>query len=271
MQDRVQKFMDDIRTADMILVGLGEEFDDLRNIRSAEGYVTGKEMLADSEQSFLIPMWQRLYREDLPEETEKFRRALQNLADCLAGKNYFIVSVSTNCEIAQFPWREGRLVMPCGTDLRYQCKSSCENHLQLIQSGKQESIKAKLLEWRATGFQKREAIARNVMDACPVCGTKLELNNIYNNNYDENGYLPDWQIYTKWLQGTLNKRIVVLELGVGMSFPSVIRFPFEKVVYFNQMAKFYRIHETLYQLTEELAEKGCGIAKNAIDWLQNLC
>lgn len=262
--------MDDIRTADMVLVGLGEEFDDLRNIRDAEGYVTGKDMLAASEQSFLIPAWQRLYRENLPEETEKLRSALQNLADCLAGKNYFIVSVSTNCEIEQFPWREGRLVMPCGTDLRSQCKPFCENHLQLMQSREQKRIKAKLQEWRDTNVQERKAFLGTVMKTCPACDTNLELNNIYNDKYDENGYLPDWQIYTKWLQGTLNKRIVVLELGVGMAFPTVIRFPFEKVAYFNQKAKFYRINESLYQLTEELAEKGYGIAKNAIDWLQNL-
>lgn len=271
MQDCVQELIDDIKSADMVLVGLGEEFDDLRSIRDAEVYAAGKELLADSEQSFLIPAWQRLYREDLPEEIEKLKRALQNLADCLTGKNYFIVSVSTNCEIEQFSWREGRLVMPCGTDLRCQCRPSCENHLRLMQSEEQERIKVKLREWRNTVSQERAAFLGKVMEDCPVCGAKLEMNNIYNGKYDENGYLPDWQIYTKWLQGTLNKKIVVLELGVGMAFPSVIRFPFEKVAYFNQKAKFYRINANLYQLTEELAEKGCGIAKNAIDWLQNLC
>ena len=77
-------------------------------------------------------------------------------------------------------------------------------------------------------------------------------------------------MYTKWLQGTVNRKLVVLELGVGMKFPGVIRFPFEKVAYFNQKAKFYRIHKNLYHLTEELASKGVGIADNAIDWLQNL-
>ena len=161
--------------------------------------------------------------------------------------------------------------MPCGTDLRCQCNPSCVNHLQLMQRGEQERLKAKLQQWRSAIAQGKEAFMGEVMETCPVCGTKPELNNIYNSKYDENGYLPDWQIYTKWLQGTLNKKIVVLELGVGMAFPSVIRFPFEKVAYFNQKAKFYRINETLYQLTEELTPKGCGIAKNAIDWLQNLC
>ena len=68
----------------------------------------------------------------------------------------------------------------------------------------------------------------------------------------------------------MNKKLLVLELGVGMRFPSVIRWPFEKVVFFNQKAFLCRVNEKLYHLTEELAEKGCGISVNAIDWLNQL-
>lgn len=267
----MQGIMDDIKTADMVLVGLGEEFDDLRCIRDADGYMNGRKLLEDSEQSYLIPAWQELYRAGMPEWSEKRKRGLQNLADCLDGKNYFIVSVSTNPEIARFPWREGRLVMPCGSDLRCQCTVSCKNHLRIMQDGEREKIKEKLEYWKNAGFCDGAAFLEKAMGQCCVCKATLEMNNIYNVRYDENGYLPDWQKYTKWLQGTLNKKIIVLELGVGMEFPSVIRFPFEKVAYFNQKARFYRVNENLYQLTAELAEKGCGIAKNAIDWLQNLC
>ena len=68
----------------------------------------------------------------------------------------------------------------------------------------------------------------------------------------------------------MNHKLLVLELGVGMQFPSVIRWPFEKVVFFNQKAFLCRVNEKLYQLTEELAGKGCGISMNAIDWLKQL-
>ena len=87
----------------------------------------------------------------------------------------------------------------------------------------------------------------------------------------EEGKTTRWERYMKWLQGTLNKKVLILELGVGMKFPSVIRWPFEKVAYFNQKAGFYRVNETLYQLTEELKEKGISIPKNSIDWLFGLC
>ena len=49
------------------------------------------------------------------------------LAELLEKKNYFVVSVAVNSEIADIPWRNGRLVMPCGSDRLVQCDASCEN------------------------------------------------------------------------------------------------------------------------------------------------
>ncbi len=116
----------------------------------------------------------------------------------------------------------------------------------------------------------KERIPRDLLGKCPRCGAGMILNVVQAEHYDERGYLSDWQSYTKWLQGSVNRKLLVLELGVGMQFPGVIRIPFEKIAFLNQKAKMYRIHENLYQLPEQLSEKGVGIAENTIDWLNNL-
>ena len=59
----------------------------------------------------------------------------------------------------------------------------------------------------------------------------------------------------------------ILELGAGMEYPSVIRFPFEKVAFFNQKSVFYRVHGKLPFLTEELSERGFSIKTDAITFL----
>ena len=74
------------------------------------------------------------------------------------------------------------------------------------------------------------------LGVCPTCGKKLILNNIYTDSYDENGYLNNWTQYMKWLQLTLNKKLGIVELGVNLDFPSVIRWPFEKAGYLNKKA-----------------------------------
>ena len=77
----------------------------------------------------------------------------------------------------------------------------------------------------------------------------------------DSGVYPtdSWETYTKWLQGTLNRNLVILELGVGMELPQLIRFPFEKVAYFNQKSCLYRVHSHLYQMTEEIKERGYSV------------
>lgn len=76
-----------------------------------------------------------------------------------------------------------------------------------------------------------------------------------------------WQTYTKWLQGTLNRNLVILELGVGMELPQLIRFPFEKVAYFNQKSCLYRVHSHLYQMTEEIKERGYSVPVHPVTLL----
>ena len=104
---------------------------------------------------------------------------------------------------------------------------------------------------------------------CNECGRILGFNQISTPGYREDGYLPMWNKYMKWLQGTINRNVCILELGAGMEYPSVIRFPFEKLAFFNQKAVFYRVHSWLYQMTEELKEKGISVNQNPIDFVLN--
>lgn len=267
-QAEISEILGSIEEAEMVLVGLGEEFDDVRGFRHEESYVRGKELLAESGQGELIPLWQSVFR---GEDENLVGRSLSALVKRLEDKNYFVVSVSVNSEIAKAPWRMGRLVMPCGSVLHMQCDNSCERNLMETDHAEIRMMVKQMREWRQSLRLGKYVMPPLGFGRCPVCGKMRTLNNVYSSQYDEDGYLAGWQNYTRWLQGTLNRKLLVLELGVGMQFPTVIRFPFEKVAYFNQKAKFYRVNENLYQMTEELAAKGVGIAKNAIDWLQNLC
>lgn len=99
------------------------------------------------------------------------------------------------------------------------------------------------------------------------CGSQTSGNVITNENYDESEYLPQWQFYMNWLSATLGKRLCILELGVGLTYPSVIRMPFEKMAMINQKAFLIRIHSKLAQVPEELAERSLCIPKYPVDFL----
>lgn len=268
-----QEILTAIGDAELVLVGIGEEFDEFGIVRSEALYQKGRERLAQEDKLWLLPYYESCYRKDNNEEQEqKVLKGLTQLSEVLKDKNYFVVSSAMNHMIAEVPWKEGRLVMPCGGTSKKQCTEGCEGSLQELTEVDKENITAYLKGMLQEVAGKAKNTGRDVaIDVCPKCGKPLIVNNVYAEKYDESGYLSQWQLYTKWLQGTLNKKLVILELGVGMKFPSVIRFPFEKVAYFNQKAYMYRVNERLYHLSEELKGKGTAINKNSVDWLDSLC
>lgn len=251
--------------AEMVLVGLGEEFQCPASVRVLPEYETGREQLTTSGLSWLIPAWDDYCESRVKADTGA---VLEKFADILAEKNYFVVSVAMNRSIANAPWKAGRLVMPCGTALKLQCAGECGKKPVPL-SEKDNHLLEEIMEDLYEGKFRTEKAER--FEICEDCQNPMVLNNVWvGKSYNEKGYLDQWSQYTKWLQGTLNRRVLILELGVGMRFPTVIRFPFEKAAFFNQKAEFYRINEKLYHLTEELRGKGQGISQNAIDCLRNL-
>lgn len=259
-----------IEQAEMILVGIGEEFNNVRSFCERSGCQKAREILKASEAPWLLPVYENYCR---GKEAHEVSDGLCQLIRRLKDKNYFVVSVSTNDAVENAPWKEGRLVMPCGCWKRKQCAAGCE---AVLYQTREEDKKAldryfTVLEEKIQNEEEPPKWEKGAIGVCPVCGGPLVLNNVYAEVYNEGGYLKHWETYRKWLQGTLNRRLLILELGVGMQFPSVIRWPFEKIAFFQQKAEFYRVNEKLYQLSEELKGKGVSIAENSIDWLMNLC
>ena len=81
--------------------------------------------------------------------------------------------------------------------------------------------------------------------------------------------------YNKLFELVKDKRhfvisLCVLELGVGLKYPTVIRFPFEKIVFVNNKAVMLRVNRKLYQSTEELKEKCVGIKADPIDYINQV-
>lgn len=264
MDQTISSFLQDLQDAEMILIGVGEEFEDRRTLRLYSGYSEGLELLKTSEAAWMIPAWNRMYAG----ENKRVRTVLERLAGRLTDRNYFVIATATNDVIREIPWREGRLVMPCGGSSQKQCVCGCEHGLSGVTAEDWRTLEGYRDRLCALG-QRAETNEWN-LGTCPDCGKPLILNNIYSEKYDENGYLKQWSVYMKWLQGTLNRKLLILELGVGMQCPSVIRWPFEKMAFYNQKARFYRVNQNLYQLSDKISEKGIAISKNAIDWLEEL-
>lgn len=250
-EEFVKNLKDKMEDADMLLIGLGEEFECRKELMQNERYAQIYNEIRENGFEWIFPYLNFYFiKKDKPEVIEGLRKLAQMVKD----KRYFLISTFCN-DLALYAGFEGKaIVSPCGGFQKMQYFSGDDKTLIATENRTLEKLedyfegKLSLVDLKKDIFYGESPMA---------------FNSILLENYNEEGYLQDWENYTKWLQMTLNKKLCVIELGVGMNYPSIIRWPFEKVAFFNQKASFFRVHKSLYQISKELHGKGYGLAENA--------
>ena len=169
------------------------------------------------------------------------KAAYEALYDLIKEKDYYIVTTLTDGAVYEMPFDKNRIVAPCGNIHWRQCSKACTKDI-----------------WEASEVPD---------DVCPHCKAPLTGNTIKAETYIEEGYLPRWKDYMKWQTGTINRSLVILELGEGFATPTVMRWPFEKIIYFNRKSRLYRINESFYQLPKEAEERGVSVHENSVRWI----
>lgn len=175
---------------------------------------------------------------------EVVREGYDRLYELVGEKDYFIVTTLTDGGIYESRFDRARVTAPCGNIHWRQCSRACTKDI-----------------WEEG----------EVLDGiCPHCGAALTENTIQAEPYIEEGYLPSWREYRKWLTRTLNRSLVVLELGEGFLTPTVIRWPFEKTVFFNQKSWLFRINAQLFQTPSEIKERSVSVAQQSAAFISSL-
>ncbi|MDO4454572.1 MAG: hypothetical protein Q4B90_08755 [Eubacteriales bacterium] len=227
-----------IKEADFVLVGIGQEM------------AWKEEAIFEGEVAWLNEYKKAADIQGLTPKDE-ILSAYENLSELLKGKIYFIVTMNTDDVIFQSSLRRDQIVAPCGSIHRLQCGEH-------IFDGKETIDRIK------TELEQGKNPAEIEKPVCPICGREAKMNVVKTEGYLEEGYLPDWERYRKWLSCTLNKKLCILELGVGFQYPSVIRWPFEKTAFLNHKASFIRVNSKFSQLSEELKGKAISISENPL-------
>lgn len=209
-----------IEESDMILIGVGAEASFPFEFNSLKKY--------EKED------WKEYVRQAKGKKRDSILSFYNSMEQIISKKNYFVITTNIDGLIYESRINPVRIVAPCGNVHKLQCRCSGADGI---------------IDAPAGYFDGEQLLT------CPRCGKTYEPN-VYNKEYyNEDGYLKQWNLYNKWLQGTLNKKLLVLEIGCDFSMLSIIRLPFEKIVLINQKAFYYRVNDRFPQMTAELKER----------------
>lgn len=253
---------EDISNSEMLLIGIGSEFSIFKKslLEKSDFYIKHQDKYSESELDNLLEItkyYDTKVRDDIVD-------LYNNLYELIKDKNYFIITSNYDAMIYKSRLNADRIVAPCGNQFDFQCDCGNENN-NII---KGTDIYEKCIHTIENGNQ--SISIEQITPICKHCNKKMYPNTYKYENYDESGYSKQWQSYNLWLQGTLNKEIVLLELGEGFQIPNVIRWPFEKIAFLNNKAKLYRINDTFPQLDKSLGDKGISVQMSAKQLLKNL-
>lgn len=261
MQSVLETIYQSVKDADRVLIGIGESFkeDAFEQWDQYQLFLkrVEKEDLKKEQITWMIPYLRAEYSREESAEVE-YQRALHKLAVLLEGKNYFIVTLNTDDRIYNTNINPERITAPCGTYRYQQCCDHCTGS-SLVRA--EES------------FIDRVRKAKSLLDLkkslCQYCNKELVYNIYTEPHYDESGYLAQWNAYQNWIGESLNKKVCVLEFGVGFQLPSIIRWPFEKITYVNQKAELIRVHDRLWQVPKEIMGRSVSYSKKPVDLFAN--
>lgn len=240
-----------IEDADMVLVAVGDEFDGEELLSSNFEYAKHCEKLSKNHLEWVVPYLNHYYLA----KTDIEKNALNGLQKCLDGKNYFILSSSMSGMIEKSLLNKDRIVAICGSIHENVYDTTPEINEKVISVIK-DCIR-KQCDW--------EKLSQRIQEMAP---DGFEFNTLYSEKFTEEKHKDQWNAYLKWLQGTLNKKICILELGVGLRYLNVIRLRCEKICEMNHKAFLVRVHKNFYQSASQIADKSLSISSNSVDFME---
>ena len=174
--------------------------------------------------------------------------AYEDLKELLEGKNYYFVT--TNQDALLYRLFPADKITRLQGDWRYfQCKNRCHDAIY-----DDEQMLDELLP-----LIKNDSIPEDKIPRCPHCGGEMTewvrsreflQGELYKKEYDR---------YINFIRANMNKKILFLELGVGMMTPMFIKEPFMNITYQLPKAHYVTINPKHAIIPKEIANKSIDI------------
>ena len=262
-----QSLLERIKASDLCIIGIGSEWNWVKKgIKSDRRYCQILEYCKDEGNQWLLPIVE--YEYAYYNSNKKIEDAYRGLCKMLGDKKYFLVSDIVFQDALLYGFDPEKCVYPCG-NLMYLQTSSDKDELISAQSVPDFMELVERIHGIITDLDGN--IGEDSSFSRPFYkGKELYLNQKRTEYskivYNESAYINKWNEYMTYLSRTLNSNLLILELGVGLEYPTVVRWPFEKITFINKKAHLIRVHEKLYHHTPEIDGKTDSIPMNSVDY-----
>lgn len=157
----------------------------------------------------------------------------ENLLSVVKDKNYFVLTTNVDHCFQRAGFDKQRLFYTQGDYGLLQCSAACHNKTY----GNEELVR------RMVSEQKDMKIPSGLIPYCPVCGRPMTTNLRSDDKFvQDEGWDAAYGRYKSFIEQNKDKKIVLLELGVGCNTPVIIKYPFWRIALANPSATYVCIN-----------------------------
>lgn len=234
-ENRLRKLHDALDNADCVVIGAGA------GLSAAAGITYGGKRFTDNFKDFigkygLTDMYSSAF---YPFKTEEERWAywarhiLMNRYDMPAtdlysllfrivkGKDYFVITTNVDGQFEKSGFESERIFAVQGDYAYLQCAEGCHDKLYY-----NEALVRKMAQ------QTKDCrIPSELVPRCPVCGGKMDVHVRKDRHFvQDSQWYASCERFQDFMEKACDGNTLLLEFGVGYNTPTIIRFPFEKLV-----------------------------------------
>ena len=266
-EDQIDRAAKNIRNTDCVIIGAGA------GASTAAGIQYGGKRFTDNFAEF-IKKYGEHYMTDMyaagfypyPSEEAKWgywsKHALMNrfdppalplyteLYDIVKNKEYFVLTTNVDHQFYKAGFDEKRIFATQGDYGKIQCQKACHP----------KTYDAKDLFRKMDKARRDCLIPSELVPKCPVCGGNMAMNLRCDNYFvEDEAWHEAADRYADFMEQNKDKKVVLLELGVGFNTPIIIRFPFEKMVRENSSYSLIRLNMDEAVVPESFGKRAIGI------------
>lgn len=187
--------------------------------------------------------------------------AYKKLFSLVKDKNYFVITTNVDGQFEKSGFSQNRIFEVQGSYGKMQCKNACHNKLY----DDTELVK-KMLK-----CENNLRVDSYLVPKCPVCGGNMEINIRKDENFVEDDcWNKRSKSYEKFINDNIDKKLVLIELGVGFNTPGIIRFPFERLAYNYDSITLIRVNDKDPFVSFEMKENIILINDDCSDFIDNI-
>lgn len=189
-------------------------------------------------------------------------KAYCDLLKLAEDKDYFVLTTNVDHQFQLAGFDKQRLFYTQGDYGLWQCSEPC--HQKTYDN--EETVRKMLVQ------QKNMRIPAELIPHCPKCGRPMVMNLRCDNAFvQDEGWYAAANRYKNFIRRHRNSHILLLELGVGMNTPVIIKYPFWRMTSENPNAVYCSINLSESICPTEIKARSICISNDISCALNDFC